>query len=246
MDKKEMIYGTRAVMEAIRAGRQIERVFVQSGLKNELTQELLALARKSHVPLAVIPQEKINRMSTKNHQGVICVLSAVQYANLDHVVQGVFEQGRDPFVIVLDRITDMRNFGAIVRTAEGAGVDVIVVPEKGNAPVTADAMKTSAGALNFVPVARVRNLKETVRDLRQRGLQVIAVTEKAQETLFEVDFRMPTVLLLGSEEDGISPELLREADRLALIPMKGKIESLNVSVSAGIAMYEFVRQKAGR
>lgn len=241
-----MIYGTRAVMEAIRAGRQIERVFVQSGLKNELTQELLALARKSHVPLAVIPQEKINRMSTKNHQGVICVLSAVQYANLDHVVQGVFEQGRDPFVIVLDRITDMRNFGAIVRTAEGAGVDVIVVPEKGNAPVTADAMKTSAGALNFVPVARVRNLKETVRDLRQRGLQVIAVTEKAQETLFEVDFRMPTVLLLGSEEDGISPELLREADRLALIPMKGKIESLNVSVSAGIAMYEFVRQKAGR
>ncbi len=238
-----MIYGTRAVMEAIKAGRQIERILIQKGISNDLIRELLQVIRSKNLSFSYVPQEKLNRLSTKNHQGVICLLSSVEYASLDNIVHAAFSEGREPFLLLLDQITDVRNFGAIARTAECAGVHALIIPEKGNAPITSDAMKTSAGALNHLPVCREKDLKKTITYLRESGITVIACTEKATKLIYEVDIKGPVALIMGSEEDGISDALLRSADELVKIPLKGEIGSLNVSVAAGIAMYEVVRQK---
>lgn len=243
MEKKEMIFGTRAVMEAIHAHREIEKVFIQSGLTNDLIKELIHLAKSKGVPYTFIPQQKLNRLSTKNHQGVICMLSAVQYASLENIIDKTYSEGKEPFLIILDRVTDVRNFGAIARTAECAGVNAIVIADKGNAPITGDAMKTSAGALSHLPVCRVSDLKKTLRFLKDNGIQIIACTEKAEQEIYKFDLNTPLALVLGSEEDGIFPPFLKEADHLAKIPMTGKINSLNVSVAAGICVYEAIRQK---
>ena len=238
-----MIYGTRAVMEAIVAGKEIEKIMIQSGLSNDLIKELITTARSRNVPFTFVPLEKLKRMSSKTHQGVICLLAAVSFASLDNLIDRAYSEGREPFFLLLDRITDVRNFGAIARTAECAGLDGIVIGEKGNAPITSDAMKTSAGALNHLPVCREKDLKKTLQLLRDNGIRVVACTEKASKDLYEVNLTGPVALIMGSEEDGISDPLLREADELAKIPMKGRIGSLNVSVAAGVAIYEVVRQK---
>lgn len=243
MEKKDMIYGTRAAIEAIRAGREIEKIMIQSGLSNDLVKELYSLARQYNVPVMQAPEEKLKRLSTKNHQGVISILSSVRYASLDNVIHKAYNEGRDPFLLLLDRITDVRNFGAITRTAECAGVDAIVIGEKGNAPVASDAMKTSAGALNHISICREKDLKTTLKFLHENGIQIIACTEKASANLYELSLSGPIAVIVGSEEDGIAAPLLREVDQLAKIPMKGKIGSLNVSVAAGIALYEIVRQR---
>jgi 23S rRNA (guanosine2251-2'-O)-methyltransferase len=243
MEKTDMIYGTRAVLEAIAAGKEIEKIMIQSGLNNDLVRELISAARKQNLPVAFVPQEKLKRLSSKNHQGVICLLSAVSFASLDNVIHKAFSEGKDPILLLLDRITDVRNFGAIARTAECAGVDAIVIGEKGNAPITSDAMKTSAGALNHLPVCREKDLKKTLKLLRDSGIKVVACTEKTEKSLYEIALKGPVALILGSEEDGIADNLLREADELARIPMKGKIGSLNVSVAAGVAVYEVMRQQ---
>jgi 23S rRNA (guanosine2251-2'-O)-methyltransferase len=242
MEKSDMIYGTRAVIEAISAGKDIEKVMIQSGLTNDLVKELINHAKNHHIPVAFVPPEKLKRLSTKNHQGVICLLSAVSFASLENIVHAAFSKGKDPFLLILDRITDVRNFGAIARTAECAGIDGIVIGEKGNAPITSDAMKTSAGALNHVPVCREKDLKKTIHMLRESGIRIIACTEKTSQNLYDIAMTGPLALILGSEEDGISEALLREADELARIPLKGKINSLNVSVAAGVAVYEVLRQ----
>lgn len=241
-----MIYGTRAVIEAISAGKVIEKIMIQSGQNNDLIKELLHTAREHNVPVSFVPQEKLKRLSTKNHQGVICILSAVTFASLENVIHQAFTEGRDPFLLLLDRITDVRNFGAIVRTAECAGIDAIVVGEKGSAPITGDAMKTSAGALNHVPICREKDLKKVLQLLRESGIRVVACTEKANEDLYNIALTGPIALIMGSEEDGISDALLRDADDLARIPMRGKISSLNVSVAAGVAVYEVLRQQQAK
>lgn len=238
-----MIFGTRAVMEAIKAGREIEKIFIQAGLNNDLTKELITVAKENDVPLSFTPQQKLNKLSTKNHQGVICLLSAVKYATLEDLIDHAYANGKEPFFLILDRITDVRNFGAIARTADCAGLTGIIIPDKGNAPITGDAMKTSAGALSYLPVCRVKDFKKTVQTLKENGIQVLACTEKAATTLYEVDLVSPVAIILGSEEDGISHTLLKEADQLVKIPMYGNIASLNVSVSAGIVLYEIIRQK---
>jgi 23S rRNA (guanosine2251-2'-O)-methyltransferase len=239
----ETIYGTRAVIEAIRAGKEIEKIMIQSGLSNDLLKELIALAREHKVPYTFVPQEKLKRFTSKNHQGVICLLSAVTYASLDNLVDRAYTEGREPFFLILDRVTDVRNFGAIARTAECAGVDGIIIGDKGNAPITSDAMKTSAGALNHLPVCREKDLKQTIRFLRDSGIRIIACTEKTNQSIFDTPMNGPIAIIMGSEEDGISDTLLREADELVRIPMRGKIESLNVSVAAGIALYEAIRNR---
>ncbi len=238
-----MIYGTRAVIEAIAAGKDVDKVMVQSGLSNDLVKELIAVARNHNIPLTFVPAEKLRRVSSKNHQGVICLLSPIGYASVDNLIYKAYHEGREPFFIVLDRITDVRNFGAIARTAECAGVDGIIIPEKGNAPVTSDAMKTSAGALNHVPVCREKDLKKTMQLLHENGIRVVACTEKTERSIFQLNLKGPMAIIMGSEEDGISDLLLRMADDLASIPLKGKIGSLNVSVAAGIILYEIVRQR---
>ena len=242
MEKTDMIYGTRAVIEAILAGKDIDKVMIQSGLTNDLVKELIAVARNNNVPILFVPPEKLKRLSTKNHQGVICILSAVSYSSADDLIYKAYQEGREPFFLILDRITDVRNFGAIVRTAECAGMTGIIISEKGSAPITSDAMKTSAGALNHLPICREKDMKKTIQLLRDNGIRIVACTEKTEKSLYSLTLTGPVALILGSEEDGISDALLKEADDLARIPLKGKIGSLNVSVAAGVAIYEVLRQ----
>jgi 23S rRNA (guanosine2251-2'-O)-methyltransferase len=243
MEKSDMIYGTRAVIEAIRAGKEIEKVMIQSGLINDLIKELITVAKDHKVPYTFVPIEKLKRVSSKNHQGVICLLSAVSYASLENLIERAFSEGREPFLLILDRITDVRNFGAIVRTAECAGVDAIIIGEKGSAPITGDAMKTSAGALNYLPVCREKDLKTTLKFLHDSGIKVVACTEKANKNIYDIELGGPIAIIMGSEEDGISDALIKSADELVKIPLKGKIGSLNVSVASGVAIYEVVRRR---
>ncbi len=240
---KDFIFGTRAVMESIHAGKEIDKVLIQKELNNDLIKELLQLCKSENVPVVRVPDAKLNRITRKNHQGVIAQMSSIAYASLDNVIDQCYALGKSPLVLVLDHMTDVRNFGAIARTAECAGVDAIVIPEKGSAQINSDAVKTSAGALNFIPVARVKNLFYTCRDLQKMGLTLIAVTEKTELLMYEADFSVPVALILGSEEDGISQEIMGIADKKVKIPMSGNIESLNVSVSAGVAIYEAIRQR---
>ncbi len=239
-----MIFGTRAVIETIRAGKPIEKIFIQSGLANDLIKELVTEAKQKGVPYTFVPVQKLERFSYKNHQGVVCQLAAVTFTPLQTLIDHAYHQGREPFFILLDRITDVRNFGAIARSAECAGLDGIIVGEKGNAPITGDAMKTSAGALSHIPVCRERDLKKTIQQLKDNGMTVVACTEKSDQPIYNIDLNKPVVLLIGSEEDGVSPEFLKLADQLAAIPQRGKISSLNASVAAGIAIFEVLRQKA--
>jgi 23S rRNA (guanosine2251-2'-O)-methyltransferase len=242
-NNNEMVFGTRAIIESIKSGKEIDKLFVQKSVKNELIDELLDVCKEYKIPVLKVPVEKLNRITRKNHQGVIAYISAIQYASLDNVISSAYAKGESPLLLILDRITDVRNFGAIARTAECAGIHGIVIPDKGGAAINSDAMKTSAGGLNFIPVCREHNLKTTIRYLKDNGLQIVACTEKASHTIFESDLKEPCAILLGSEEDGISEEYLKMADQKVLIPMTGNIQSLNVSVSAGVVIYEAIRQR---
>ncbi|WP_420156030.1 23S rRNA (guanosine(2251)-2'-O)-methyltransferase RlmB [Siphonobacter sp.] len=240
--KSEFVFGIQPVLEAIRAGKEIDKLLIQRELGNI---EVLEFARLRNIPTQKVPKQKLDQITRKNHQGVIAFVSAINYAKLENVVANVFEQGQTPLILVLDRVTDVRNFGAIARTAECAGVQAIVIPAKGGAQINSDAMKTSSGALNFLPVCRENDLVETVRFLQNSGIQVVACTEKVSKTLYEVDLTVPTAVIMGSEEDGISEILLRIADELVSIPMSGRVASLNVSVANGILLYEAIRQRLG-
>ncbi len=240
---KDFIFGTRVVIEAINSGKELDKVLIQKEVNNDLTKQLIKLCKEYQIPVVRVPEGKLNRITRKNHQGVIAQTSAVSYASIDHVIESCFSKGESPLILVLDRITDVRNFGAIARTAECAGVHAIVIPEKGSAQINSDAIKTSAGALNFIPVVRAKNLFFQCRDLQKSGIQLVAVSEKADQMMYESDLSSPVALIMGSEEDGISPDLMNIADQKVKIPMKGQIESLNVSVSAGVLIYEASRQR---
>lgn len=240
---KELIFGIRPVIEAIKAGKEVEKLLVQKDQHSILIQELLKVARDLKIPISLVPVEKLNSVTRKNHQGVICFVSPIIYASIDHIISEAFQKGKVPLILVLDRITDVRNFGAIARTAEFTGADAIVIPSRGSAQISSDAIKTSAGALNFIPICREENLKHTIMFLKDSGLQIVGCTEKADKTLKEFDFKIPVAIILGSEEDGISPEYLKKCDDTVKIPMKGNIHSLNVSVAAGMILYEAIRQR---
>lgn len=242
-NEKDFIFGTRVVIEALNARKEIDKILVDKELNNDLIKELLSLAKKEGIPVVRVPQAKLNRTTRKNHQGVLAHISAIAYASLDNVIDKCFSNGVAPLIMVLDRITDVRNFGAIARSAEVAGVHALVIPEKGSAQINSDAVKTSAGALNFLPVCRVKNLYYTVKDLKKMGLHIVSASEKTERTMYDADFSLPTAIVVGSEEDGISKELLGISDELISIPMSGNIESLNVSVAAGVLIYEAVRQR---
>jgi len=241
--ESQTIFGTRAVMEAVRSGREIEKIYIQAGLSNDLIKELINEAKGRGVPYSFIPVQKLNHLGTKNHQGVVCVLASIQYSKVEDIIDKAYADGKEPFLLILDRITDVRNFGAIARTAECAGIDAIIIPEKGNAPITPDAIKTSSGALNHLPVCRSTDMRKLIRQLQDNGIKVIACSEKSKDDIYSADFKSPVAIIVGSEEDGISPELLKAADHVVRIPLKGKVGSLNVSVAAGVAIYEAIRQK---
>ncbi|TZF83865.1 23S rRNA (guanosine(2251)-2'-O)-methyltransferase RlmB [Pedobacter sp. BS3] len=242
-ETNQMVFGIRAVIEALKSGKELESVLVQRGLAGGLFHELKSLLRERELAYQTVPVEKLNRITAKNHQGVIAFISPIIYQRIEDIVPAIYEKGETPLLLMLDGITDVRNFGAIARTAECAGVHAIIVPAKGSAQVNPDAIKTSAGALYKIPVCRHESLLKTAKFLQGSGLQLVACTEKTSDYLYKPDYTVPTVVIMGSEEDGISNELLRIADHLAKIPMYGEIESLNVSVSAGIILYEAVRQR---
>ena len=203
------MFGVQSVLETLRSGKEIDRLLVQRELGNT---EILDLAKEKGIQVQKVPLEKLNRITRKNHQGAIAFVSAIHYAKLENVIADTFEKGEIPFILILDRVTDVRNFGAIARTADCAGVHAIVIPEKGAAQINSDAVKTSAGALNHLPICRVKNLYYTVKDLKKMGLNVISVSEKTDRLMYGADFSIPTALILGSEEDGISPELIGLSD----------------------------------
>lgn len=238
-----MLYGIKPLEEAFMAGKQVDKVFIQRNLKSDDILALTKLANDHKVPVSKVPIEKLNGFTRKNHQGVVAFLSAITYSTIDFVMTEVYERAETPLVLLLDRITDVRNFGAIARTAECLGVHAIVVTAKGGAQIGPDAIKTSAGALNHIPVCREENLKDTVQYLHDFGLQVIACSEKGADTVYQADFKVPTAIVMGSEEDGVSDDIIRVSDRLCKIPLGGKISSLNVSVATGIILSEVVRQR---
>jgi len=243
MENDEYIYGTRAVIEAINTGKTVEKVFIKTGLNNELYQQLLSLLKEFEIAFQFVPLEKINRITRKNHQGVVAFISPIEYTNIEMLLPVIFESGQEPLLLILDQITDVRNFGAIVRSAECAGIHGIIVPEKGMARIGADAIKTSAGALHHVPVCKVTNLLKTIQYLKDSGIQIVAATEKADKIYTQGNFKTPVAIVMGSEESGISQSILNIADQQLKIPLFGNIESLNVSVSAALMMYEAVRQR---
>jgi len=237
-----VIYGVQPIIEAFEAGKTIEKIFIQRDLGHERTKEIMKYAREHYVPVSKVPTQKLDKFTRKNHQGVVAIMSAVTYSTLENLVAGCYERGESPFILVLDRITDVRNFGAICRSAECVGVHAVVVPGRNSALLGPDAVRTSAGALNHMEVCRVENLRDAVKYLQESGLQVVGCTEKGAENLYEQKLEMPLAVVMGSEEDGISNEVMRVCDKLCYIPMKGKVQSLNVSVAAGIFLFEVSRQ----
>ena len=238
-----MIFGIRAVIEAIEAGKEIDKVIIRRELQGDLSKELLGLLKTSNIPVQRVPSERLDRFTRKNHQGVIAFLSAITYEHIEDIVPFLYENGKDPFIVLLDGVTDVRNFGAIARTCEVAGVDAIVIPAKGSVTVNADAVKTSAGALLKIPVCKEQNLTTAIQFLKNSGIKVVAATERGAQNYTEADYKGPVAIVMGAEDTGVSNENLRIVDNLVKIPQFGTIGSLNVSVAAGVLIYEVIRQR---
>nr|WP_319571285.1 23S rRNA (guanosine(2251)-2'-O)-methyltransferase RlmB [uncultured Draconibacterium sp.] len=243
IDKEDFLFGTRAVIEAIKKGKTIDKILIKKGLRNELISELQQLIKESEIGAQYVPIEKINRITRKNHQGVLAFISPIEFDNIEAVIPGIYEEGKTPLLLVLDQITDVRNFGAIARSAECAGVQAIIIPEKGMARIGADAVKTSAGAIHNIPICKTNNLYHTVRFLKDSGIKIVAATEKGNKLYSNADMKSPLAIVMGSEDTGVSAQILKLADEQLRIPILGQIESLNVSVSAALMIYEAVRQR---
>lgn len=240
---RDRIFGIRPVLEAIDAGKTIDKILIQKGLQGELFYELREKSKEYGIPMQQVPVQKLNRLTSKNHQGVFAFISPIDFHKIEDVLPRIYEEGKTPLILILDRISDVRNFGAIARTAECTGVDTIIIPEKGSASVNEDAVKTSAGALYKIPVCKEKSLKDTIQFLQLSGVNITCASEKTNDTLYDVDFTKPTAIVMGSEEDGVSNELLRTSDHLAKLPIFGEIQSLNVSVACGAFLYEVIRQR---
>ncbi|HBO27908.1 MULTISPECIES: 23S rRNA (guanosine(2251)-2'-O)-methyltransferase RlmB [Culturomica] len=242
--KQEYIFGIRAVMEAIQQGKEIDKVMLKQGTRGELFQSLFALIRENNIPFQYVPDEVFKPVADRNHQGVLAEVSPVAYQDLNEVLDAVEARGEVPFILILDRITDVRNFGAIARSAACAGVHAIVIPNKNSAKISSDAIKTSAGALYHIPVCRILNLKKLVRELKfDRKIYVYAATEKATELYTGADMTLPLAIVMGAEDKGIDEGILNIVNQQIKIPLKGEIESLNVSAAAAVMLFEVVRQR---
>lgn len=243
LEKNDYIYGIRAVIEAAEAGKEFDKVLISNTLQSALAPELMTALKSRGILIQKVPVERIDRITRRNHQGVLAILSAVSYCSLATLVPTLFEEGKTPLIVMLDGVTDVRNFGAIARTCECAGVDAMVIARRGGASVTADAMKTSAGALAYLPICRENSIINAVKFLRDCGFQIVAATEKSDIPYTRADFTLPTAIVMGAEDTGISEDVLRFSTARVAIPERGHISSLNVSVAAGVMIYEAVRQR---
>lgn len=243
MERSDFIFGIRPVLEAIEASKSIDKILVKRDINGELIKEVLQKAKEYSIPIQKVPNEKLNRITLKNHQGVIAIMCPVRYYNLDNLIAKLYEEGKTPMAIVLDGVTDARNFGAISRSAECAGADFILIPERGSASVTSDAVRASAGALFHIPVCRERDLVKGLVTLQENGFKIVGATEKSKDLYTEEDYKVPVAIVMGSEDTGMSKETLKKCDSLVKIPILGKVGSLNVSVACGIMLYEVVRQR---
>lgn len=243
MENNTKIFGLRAIIEAINSNKTIDKVFLQKGLKGELFNELESLIRKQSINISYVPVEKLNRLTDKNHQGAVAQISPIEFHDLETLVINVIESGKTPLFLLLDQISDVRNFGAIIRTAECTGVDGIIIQKKGGAPINGDTVKTSAGAVFKVPICKVDHIKDAMFHLQASGIKVIAATEKTEDTIYDVSFAAPCAIIMGSEGRGINPSVIKLADARAKLPLLGEIESLNVSVACGAFLYEVLRQR---
>ncbi len=245
MTKKEQkIYGIHPILEAINEGKTFDKVFVQKGLHPETMHKVLPLLKRNDIPFQFVPKIKLDRITSKNHQGLIGLMSPIEFQNIEWLLPTLYEQGETPFILVLDRISDVRNFGAICRTAEGAGVHAIVIPAKGAAQINEDAIKTSTGSILRMPICRTTSIHQTIDFLNESGLTTLACHEGGKETYFEADLTQPCALIMGSEEDGIGRSALESSSKSISIPMKGSTESLNVSVATAVILFEGVRQRS--
>lgn len=243
MEQETKIFGIRTIIEAIKAGKTIDKVFVQKGLRGDLFNELDTLLRQKHISTSFVPVEKLNRLTKKNHQGVIANISPIDFYELEKLVEKVTESERTPLFLLLDQLSDVRNFGAIIRTAECTGVSGIIIQKSGGAPVTADTVKTSAGAVFNIPICKVDHIKDAIYYLQASGIKIIAANEKTETLIYNVSLNDPIAIVMGAEDIGISPSVLKIVDETAKLPMKGKIGSLNVSVACGAFLYEVARQR---
>lgn len=239
----ELLCGIRPLLEAIEAGKELDKIYLQKNLQGALFKELWGVIKEHKLPYTVVPKARLDKFTRKNHQGVIATLSAVQSVPLQEIVQATFEKGEDPLIIILDRVSDVRNLGAIARTADAVGAHAVVTTLKNSAAVNMDAMKASAGALNHLPLCKESNLNETVTWLQMSGIRVVACSEKTDQLSYDTDLTGPLALIMGSEDKGVAPERLKAADAVIKLPMLGKVGSLNVSVAAGAVLYEIVRQR---
>jgi len=238
------IFGLRAVIEAINSGKTISKVYLQKGLSGHLFSELNTLIKKNNIATSYVPIEKLNRFSkNNNHQGVAAQISPIDFIDLDSLIATTLEKNTTPLFLLLDQISDVRNFGAIIRTAECTGVNGIIIQKQGNAPISADTIKTSAGAAFKMPICKVDHIKDAIFQLQAEDIQIVAATEKTDTLIYTVDLKLPTAIIMGSEDRGINPSILKIADHKAKLPLLGEIESLNVSVACGAFLYEATRQR---
>ena len=242
MEKNTEIYGIRAVIEAINSSKDIDKVFIQTGLKGKLIGQLESLIRKNKINFSYVPTQKLDRLSKKNHQGVIARIAPIKFYTIDNFSE-VLDKSNNPFVLILDQINDVRNFGAIIRTAEISGVDGIIIQNSSSAPVNSDTIKTSAGAIFNIPICKVNHIKDAIYHLQSMNISIISASEKSEKNIYDVDLKVPLAIIMGSEQKGINKSVINLSNESVKLPMYGKIESLNVSVACGIFLYEVVRQR---
>lgn len=243
MEKEHLIFGIRAIIEAIQAGKEVDKVFIQKEISGELMKDLMKVMKRANVNFSYVPVEKLNRMTPNNHQGAVATISPVSFVDIESLISSVTESGKTPLFLILDQISDARNFGAIIRTAECTGVNGIIVQKSGSAPVNGDTVKTSAGAVFNIPICKVEHIKDAIFYLQSSDIKTIAATEKTEQSLYNINLTTPLAIIMGSEDRGINPSVLKIVDEKAKLPMFGSIGSLNVSVACGAFLYEVVRQR---
>ncbi|MBP9794312.1 MAG: 23S rRNA (guanosine(2251)-2'-O)-methyltransferase RlmB [Flavobacterium sp.] len=243
MEKENQIFGIRAIIEAINAKKEVDKVFIQSDIHGDLMNELMKTLKKNSINFSYVPVEKLNRLTPNNHQGAVATIAPISFVKLETLVDGVVESGKTPLFLILDQLSDARNFGAIIRTAECTGVDGIIIQKQGSAPVNGDTVKTSAGAVFNVPICKVDHIKDAIFYLQGSGIKTVAATEKTDNTIYDISLSEGVAIIMGSEDRGVNPSVLKIVDEKAKLPMFGTIESLNVSVACGAFLYETVRQR---